>query len=137
MFPVESAGRLSKLPMPLGNEYLFGPKDAPFGTAPSMRLRLRTFQIPMIRDGAVIGRLAPLNQLSMKKTLRLMTREQFAGIDLIDDTIGSIVVRKSIVRKVGWERVREMVLLNIKPLMAKTEILALHLDLEIALGEKV
>jgi hypothetical protein len=45
------------------------------------------------------------------------------------------LVRKSVLRKLGWKTVQRLVLVNVKPLMARTEILALRLEVEIALGE--
>jgi hypothetical protein len=118
-----------------GNEYLLTPNRA--GTVPSLRLRLRTFRMPPIGDGAVIGRQAPVGQSQMKKTLRLISHESFVGIDVRDSVVGAILVRESILRKIGWAKVREIVMRCIKPVMVKTEILALNLEVEVAIGESL
>jgi hypothetical protein len=116
---------------------IFGPGSAIPGEAPSVRVRVGVFQVPSVGDGAVIGRLAPLSLVTMKKTLRLVSPEAFAGINVRDDKIGSILVRKAILRKISWRILTKIVLQDIKPLMTKSEILALHIEIEVGLGENL
>jgi hypothetical protein len=120
--------------MTLGNEFLLGPDGVSHGM-PSIRVRLRAFQIPPIRDAAILGRDSPVKPVVMMRALKLMSREPFAVLHLEDDTVRSIFVRKSILRKIDWKMVERIVIKNIKPLMSRSEILAVSLEIEIALGE--
>lgn len=121
--------------MPLGNEYLFSSDNENRGAAPSVRVRMRALQIPPIRDAAIVGRLASVSPEVLSKTLRLLNREPFVAFKIRDDVISAIFVRKGILRKISWARLKAIVMKNIKPLMAQTEILALNLEIEIALGD--
>jgi hypothetical protein len=73
----------------------------------------------------------------MKKMLRLASPQPFAGIALRDDTVGSIFVRQAILRRMSWEMVKKIVMQTIKPSMAKSEILALYLEVEVGFGENM
>jgi hypothetical protein len=121
----------------LARERLFESEDANHGKIPLARLRVRTFPVPLLRDAAVVGRLAPLSHQGMKKMLRLASPQPFAGIALRDDTVGSIFVRQAILRRMSWATVKNLVLQTIKPSMAANEILALYLEVEVGFGEKV
>jgi hypothetical protein len=120
--------------MPPGNERLFEPEYEYCEAGSFARIRAKAFQVPPIRDAAVLGRLAPVSREVMQKTLRVMSSEPFVSLDVRDDTIASIFVRQTILRRISAERIKRIVLRSIKPLMAKTEILALNLEIEIELG---
>ncbi|MDB6167166.1 MAG: hypothetical protein JWM88_30 [Verrucomicrobia bacterium] len=102
---------------------------------PQVRVRAQAFQVPLVRDVAVIGVLAPVTGDVMMKILGMMSREKFTCVDIEDDTVRSIVARESVLRKIGWERMTRIVRRDVKQLMLKSEILGLKLDIEIALGE--
>jgi hypothetical protein len=121
--------------MSLSKEYLFGTEYANHEAAAFARIRVRTFQVPPIRDGAVLGRLAPIGREIMLETLHLLSPEPFLAIDVHDDTVASIIVRKAILLRISPQSLEKIVLHSIKPVMAKTEILALHLEIEMELGE--
>lgn len=104
-------------------------------TASAVRIRVQTFRIPIIRDVAVIGVEAPVSRGAMEKILRIMTTEPFRGVDVHDNVIKSILVRERVIRRIGWPMVQRIVRRDVKPLMAKTEILALKLEIEVALSE--
>ena len=102
---------------------------------PDIRVRVRTFEIPLVRDVAVIGLAAPLNRPVMIKILGMMTPERFVGRDIRDTVVKSIVARESVIRKIGWPMLIQIVRRDIARLMAKSEIVGLKLEIELALGE--
>jgi hypothetical protein len=122
--------------MPLGKEFLFGSAAGSAGTVPSVRMRLRSFSLPPIRDVAVVGRRAPIKSGALNQALRLLSPESFVEIGICDSLIESILVRQAILRKVSSEIVSKMVLQNIKPIMTDTEIIVVHLEIEVALAER-
>jgi hypothetical protein len=121
--------------MPLGKSNLSGPDSENCEVAPSVRVRARALHIPLAQDAVVMGLWAPISRKVMTDTLKVMTPETFIGIDIDDDTIKCILVRKSVLRKINWDLVQRIVRHDIKPLMAKSEILGLKLEVEVMLGE--
>ena len=102
---------------------------------PEVRVRVRTFEIPLIRDVAVIGLAAPVNRVVMIKILGMMTPERFVGRDIRDPIVKSIVAREAVIRKIGWPMLIKIVRRDITRLMAKSEIVGLKLEIEVALAE--
>lgn len=121
--------------MPFRNDNLSAPENDEHGDSSVLRVQLRAFQIPPIRDAALVGRAAPVSGKVLAQTLRLMCPETFVGFAMTDDTIAWIFVRKAILRRISVERIKTIVLRKIKPLMGKTEILTLDMDIEIILRE--
>jgi hypothetical protein len=119
--------------MPLGHEDLLEKNSGKRGFGP--RVRVRAFQIPMVKDGAVIGLLAPVTRETMTVALGMMTPETFIGIEIPDDKVRSILVREGVLRRLGWDFIKSKVLRDIKPSLAKSGVLALKLDIAVVLGE--
>ena len=104
-------------------------------TEKSIRVRMRALEIPPIKDGLIIGRDAAIGADAMLRTLRLMTNEKFERVTLRDDIIQDIIVRTSVLRKLGRDRLIQFVRERVKPLMAETELLMLDIEIELVIDE--
>ena len=102
-----------------------------------IRVRVRSLEIPPIKDGLVIGQDAAIGGEAMSRTLRLMTNEKFDRILLKDDVIQEIVVRSAVLKKVGRERLLAFVMKHIKPVMVETELLMLDIEIELVIEDTV
>ncbi len=101
----------------------------------SIRVRMRALEIPPIKDGLIIGRDAAIGAEAMLRTLRLMTNEKFERVPIKDDIVSDIIVRTSVLRKLGSERLVQFVRQRVKPLMAETELLMLDIEVELVIDE--
>ena len=103
-----------------------------------IRVRVKALEIPPIKDGIVIGRDAAIGGEAMVRTLRLMTHEKFERFTLPkDDIVQDVILRSSIVRKLGKDRVLKFVIDRIKPVMTETELLMLDIDVELVIEDTV
>jgi hypothetical protein len=102
-----------------------------------IRVRLRALEIPPIKDGLVIGRDAAIGGEAMLRTLRLMTHEKFERISLREEIIQEIIVRSSVLKKLGRERLVAFVLTRIKPVMSDTELLMLDIEVELVIEDTI
>ncbi|TAN47812.1 MAG: hypothetical protein EPN21_16435 [Methylococcaceae bacterium] len=100
------------------------------------RTRVREFTIPLISDGLVLGRQAPIGGVAFSKALELLIVSPFERIGLEDEVISDILIRQSLLRRVPRERLVEFVLQRVKPLMGPEEILHLELTAEILIEEE-
>lgn len=114
-------------------------KSIPAGVAEQLiRVRVKALEIPPIKDGIVIGRDAAIGGEAMARTLRLMTNEKFERFTVAkDETIQDIILRTSVVRKLGKERVLKFVMDRIKPIMTETELLMLDIDVELVIEDAI
>lgn len=94
---------------------------------------MRALEIPPIKDGLVIGRDAAIGGEAMARTLRLMTNEKFERLSLRDDIVQEVIIRSSVLRKLGRERLLAFVLQRVKPVMAETELLMLDIEVELVI----
>ncbi|MDP2153918.1 MAG: hypothetical protein Q8J66_09705 [Methylotenera sp.] len=98
---------------------------------PQVRAKVREFVIPVVRDGVVLGREAPLGCVAIRRALDLLIAAPFEHIEIEDDVISDIMIRKAILRRIPRENVIDFVLKSVKPLMGAEEIMHLDLDVEI------
>jgi hypothetical protein len=103
----------------------------------ALRVRVRALEIPPIKDGLLIGRDAAIGGDAMLRTLRLMTNEKFERLAVKDDIIQDFIVRTSILRKLGAEKLIEFARERIKPLMSETELLMLDIEVELVIEDNV
>ncbi|HYE34527.1 hypothetical protein [Methylocaldum sp.] len=101
-----------------------------------LRVRIREFKIPPIREGLVVGRRAAIGCHAIRKSLDLLMVTPFAHIELDDPVISDIIVRESVLRRVPQQQLIEFVLQRIKPFMDETEILHLDLETELIIEEQ-
>lgn len=101
-----------------------------------LRVRVKEFNIPPISDGVVLGRSAPIGCAAFRKALELLVVAPFEHIELDDEVIGDILVRRAFLRRVSKEFLVQFILQRIKPLMGSEEILQLDLNAEILIEDE-
>lgn len=107
------------------------PKDgADDTTAQFLRLRFRTLEMPPIRDGLIIGKGAPVSAEAMLETLKLVSTERFYPVPVSDDTVGAIIVREGLLKRMQPAMIADLVLSRVKPYMSHTEVLRLDVEVD-------
>ncbi|MFZ2724665.1 MAG: hypothetical protein WAX77_00250 [Methylococcaceae bacterium] len=96
-----------------------------------IQTRIKEFVLPPFRDGLVLGKNAPIGSKAMRQALELLVATPFEHIEIDDEIIQDIIIRKNLLRRISKEKLLEFVLRNIKPLMSEEEILYLELDVEV------
>ena len=100
-----------------------------------MRIRVRGLEIPPVKDGLIIGQKAPIGADAMLRTLSIMTHEQFERLHLNDDIIEDVIIKTSILRKTGRDRLIRFIRTNLKPVMTATELLMLDIYVELVIED--
>jgi|GEM_PF-2555482 len=107
------------------------PKDAADdATAQFLRVRFRTLEMPPIRDGVIIGKSAPVSSDTMMETLKLVSTEKFFPVPVLDDTVGAIIVREGIIKRMQPALIAEFVVTRVKPFMSSSEVLRLDVEVD-------
>lgn len=97
---------------------------------------IKEYAIPPIKDMLVLGNNAPIGCIAMRRALELLVKTQFEHIELTDDdTISDVLVRRSVLRRVGRGKLVSYVLAHIKPLMGPEEVLHAELDVRVVVQE--
>ena len=103
----------------------------------TVRLRARKFDVPPFRDCLVIGRRSPIGCVAIKKALKLLRGNSFDDLHPDDDIVGDILVRTDILRMLPKEKLIDLILRRIKPLMGESEIVYLEIDVEVVLEDQM
>lgn len=99
-----------------------------------LKVRVRQFAIPPVRDALVIGRQSPVGCVAMKRCIGLLSPDPFEDIHIPDHPIVSdLIVRRHLLLRAPKEQLTDFVLREIAPMMGDTEILVLDLDVEVEL----
>ena len=103
----------------------------------TVRLRARKFDVPPIRDCLVIGRKSPIGRVAMSKALKLLRSDLFDELNSDDNVVSDILVRSDILRMLPKEKLIDLILRRVKPLMGETEIIHLEIDVEVVLEDQM
>jgi len=107
-----------------------------FSSKHVLKARVQEFNIPPIRDALVLGRDSPIGCEAIRKAINLLGASPFDHIELQDEIISNIVVRRAILLRIPQEMLIAFVLNRVKPLMGREEILQLDLESEVLLEEE-
>jgi hypothetical protein len=121
--------------MPLRKKTALPRPAAAHAVEKSLRVRVKALEIPPIKDGLIIGRDAAIGGDAMLRTLKLMTNEKFERLTVNDDIVQDLIVRTSILRKLGEARLLKFVLERVRPLMSENELLMLDMEVELILED--
>lgn len=94
----------------------------------AVRFTVEEFATPPVRDALVLGKRSPVGSMALRKALAFLHIAPFVHFEVEDDVIGDIVVRESIVRLIGREKLLQLVMDRVKPLMTDLDILHLHVE---------
>lgn len=96
-----------------------------------IKTRIKEFVLPPFRDGLILGKNAPIGCKAMRQALELLVSTPFDHIEIDDDIIQDIIIRRTLLKRISKDKIVNFVLDNIKPLMGEDEILYLELDVEV------
>lgn len=103
---------------------------------PYITAHIKEYAIPPIKDMLVLGKNAPIGCIAMRRALELLVKTPFEHIELTgDDTIGDLLVRQPLLRRLPPEKLIQYVLTHIKPMMGPEEVLHAELDVLVVLQE--
>lgn len=102
-----------------------------------VKAHVREFTIPPVRDGLVLGIESPIGCVAMRRALELLIATPFEHIEIEDDVIRDILVRRALLRRVPRDKLVDFVLRRVKPLMGIDEILYLELNAEIHIEDEL
>lgn len=105
------------------------------GTNYSISVRVSEFAIPPVTDGLVIGKDSPIGFEAISKALSLLIADHMQNVEVDDDVISHIIVRRGILRRVPQDRLVAFVLQRVKPLMCRQEVLHLDIKAEVTIEE--
>jgi len=126
------AQRVTKAPAPSSSG---AASTVPGETKVRLRARVTEFGYPPVHDALILGVNAPQGTEAFKKGLGLLVSTPFEQLTVHDDIIGSVLVRKSVLRRISAEKFIDFVMRRVKPLMAVEEILHLDMNIEIDLDD--
>ena len=101
-----------------------------------LKVRVKEFGIPPIRDGLALGRNSPIGCAAIRKAIDLLVTSPFEHIEVRDEIVSDLLVRSTILRRIPQEKLVDFVLQRIKPLMGPEEILHLDLEAEVTLEDE-
>ena len=92
------------------------------------------YAIPPLKDILVMGKDAPIGCIAMRRALELLVKQPLVHIEIADEVISDILVRQSLLKRVGLSELTHFVVEQIKPLMSSDEILQGELDVSVYLS---
>jgi len=101
----------------------------------TLTAKVTEFTIPPVSDGLVIGRDSPIGFAAISRALQLLVANQFQSIELGDDVISHVVVRRNLLRRIPEQKLIGFIRTRIRPLMSSDEILHLELTVEVRLED--
>jgi hypothetical protein len=108
---------------------------SPNGVSYSISVRVSEFQVPPVTDALVLGKNAPIGFAAISKAISLLAANHMQSIELQDDVISHIIVRRTMLRRIPEEKLVVFVLERIKPLMSDQEVLHLDIKAEVVFEE--
>jgi hypothetical protein len=105
------------------------------GTNHSVSVRIGEFVFPPVTDGLVLGKDSPIDFAAITRALSLLIVDHMQSIEVDDDIISHIIVRRGILRRVPQDRLVSFVLQRVKPHMSAQEILHLEIKVEVLIED--
>lgn len=96
-----------------------------------VRMHLKEFAMPPIRDALVLGADSPIGSEALRRALSLLHVAPFDHVAIEDDVVTGLLVRESILKKISEERLVELVKARVKPVMTREECVHLEIDVEL------
>jgi hypothetical protein len=103
----------------------------------AVRMRIREFTTPPVRDALVLGKKCPIKCPEMRRALAFMQTAPFEHIEFEDDTISDILVRSAILRRIPRDRLICLVIRSVKPYMGIEDIIQVDFEAEAIVDDEV
>jgi len=97
--------------------------------------RIGEYAIPPLKDMLVMGKQAPIGCIAMRRAVELLIKTPFEHIEVEDDVISDILVRKHLLRRVSKDSLIDFVMTHVKPMMGVDEVLHAELDVSVFLSD--
>lgn len=97
----------------------------------SVQMEIAIFKIPPCEDLLVIGKKAPIGKNAAMKMLETITPDQFEAIEVDNPIIEAIVAKKGLIKLMGRDRLTQVVIEEVTPLMEDTGLLHIGLDVKL------
>lgn len=102
----------------------------------NVALRVTEFEAPCVQDCLVIGRKASIGCEAFAKCLQLLQPSPFVCLHPDDEIITDIVIRSAILRRISEDKIIDLILKHVKPLMGEEEILHVDVNVEVLLEQQ-
>lgn len=102
-----------------------------------IKTRIKEFVLPPFRDGLILGKNSLIGCKAMRQALELLVATPFEHIEIDDDIVQDILIRKTLLRRISKDKLVNFVLREIKPLMGDDEILYLDLEIEVQFESEI
>jgi hypothetical protein len=96
--------------------------------------RVGEYAIPPLKDMLILGKESPIGCIAMRRAIELLVKAPFEHIELEDDVISDILVRRHLLRRVSRDALIDFVVTHMKPLMGTEEVLHAELDVNVSLS---
>jgi len=93
-----------------------------------IQMEIVVFKIPPCEDILVIGTKAPIGKNAMMKMLETITPDWFELVEVENPLIEAMVIKKEFIRLIGKDRLAQVIVEEVSPLMAETSLLHIRLD---------
>ena len=103
----------------------------------NVQLQIREVSIPLLEDALVLGKNSPIGCEAARRALPLLHVSKFEHLELDDDVVGDILVRSGILKKVPQDKLVQLVLRRVKPLMEPDECVHLKIASQILTEDRI
>ena len=101
----------------------------------SLSVRVNEFAMPPVTDGLVLGKDAPIGFSAITKALNLLIADHLESIEIEDDIISHILIRRAILHRIPKEKLVAFIRDRVKPLMCLQDVLHLDIKAEVVIEE--
>lgn len=95
-------------------------------------MELSVFEIPPAGDVLVLARHCPIGQEAARRMLEAVAPDQFEFIEMDDEIVETIVVRKHLLLRVEKKRLLKAILEEAKPIMGPNCMLTIRCSVKIS-----
>ncbi|MDD5581447.1 MAG: hypothetical protein PHY16_19550 [Methylobacter sp.] len=92
------------------------------------------YAIPPLKDMLVMGKQAPIGCIAMRRAIELLIKTPFEHIELEDDVISDILVRRRLLKRISRDGLVNFVMTHVKPLMGPEEVMHAEIDVKVLLS---
>jgi len=97
--------------------------------------RVGEYAIPPLKDMLVLGKESPIGCIAMRRAIELLVKTPFEHIEVEDEVISDILVRRQLLKRVSREGLIDFVMTQVKPMMGIDEVLHAEIDINVFLSD--